>query len=79
MADRVGQQLGNYRLLQLLGEGGFADVSLGEHVELGTHAALKLLHTSLLSEQEVMQFRQEARTIAHLHHPHLVSTVSGGH
>ena len=30
MADRVGQQLGNYRLLRLLGQGGQASVYLGE-------------------------------------------------
>ena len=34
MADRVGQQLGNYRFISLLGKGGFADVYLGEHVYL---------------------------------------------
>ena len=31
MANRVGQQLGNYRLDQLLGQGNFADVYLGTH------------------------------------------------
>ncbi len=46
MTDRVGQQLGNYRLLRLLGHGGFADVYLGEHVYLQSQAALKLLHTT---------------------------------
>lgn len=75
MANRVGHQLGNYRLIQLLGEGGFAEVYLGEHVQLGTHAALKLLHTSLLTEKEVRQFRQEARTIAHLTHPHIIRVL----
>ncbi len=47
MADRVGQQLGNYRLVSLLGQGGFAKVYLGEHVFLKTKAAIKVLHTQL--------------------------------
>ncbi|TMF41055.1 MAG: serine/threonine protein kinase, partial [Chloroflexi bacterium] len=42
MADRVGQQLGNYRLDQLLGQGNFADVYLGTHIHLNTQAAIKL-------------------------------------
>ena len=50
MPNRVGQQLGNYRLLRLLGRGGFAEVYLGEHVYLKRRAALKVLHTSLEDE-----------------------------
>ena len=30
MADRIGQQLGNYRLLRVIGQGAFAEVYLGE-------------------------------------------------
>ena len=71
MADRVGQHLGNYRLLRLLGQGGFADVYLGEHLHLNTQAAIKVLHTHLTS-QDIELFRTEARTIARLVHPHIV-------
>jgi hypothetical protein len=34
MVDRVGQQLGNYWLVSLLGQGGYAEVYLGQHVRL---------------------------------------------
>jgi serine/threonine protein kinase len=75
MADYIGQQLGKYRLTKLLGTGGFAEVYLGEHVHLGTEAAIKLLHTQLASEADVEKFRQEARTIASLTHPNIVRVL----
>lgn len=43
MSGRVGQHLGNYRLVRLLGQGGFADVYLGEHVHLNSQAAIMIL------------------------------------
>ncbi len=72
MEDRIGQRLGNYRLVRLLGKGGFAEVYLGEHVRLGTYAAVKVLYTRLASAEEVAGFQKEAQTIAHLEHPHIV-------
>jgi serine/threonine protein kinase len=36
MKDQIGQQLGNYRLVSLLGRGGFAEVYLSQHVRLRT-------------------------------------------
>jgi predicted ATPase/DNA-binding CsgD family transcriptional regulator len=74
MTDRVGQQLGNYRLLRLLGRGGFADVYLGEHAYLNKPAALKVLHLRL-DEQDAAQFLREAQTLAGLDHPHIVRVL----
>ena len=71
------QQLGNYQLVRHVGHGAFSDVYLGIHVHLKTPAAIKLLHTELTST-EVMQFRNEARTIARLEHPNIVRVLDFG-
>jgi eukaryotic-like serine/threonine-protein kinase len=75
--DFTGQRLGNYRLIRLLGEGGFAEVYLGEHIHLKTLAAVKLLHTRLAND-DIENFRREAQTIARLIHPHIVRVLDFG-
>jgi|GEM_PF-639674 len=77
MDDRIGQQLGNYRLLRLLGQGGFADVYLSEHIHLHTQAAIKVLQLRLI-ENNVQNFLNEARTIAHLVHPYIIRVLDFG-
>src|SRR6266700_7487274 len=77
MAERVGQQLGNYRLIELLGWGGFAEVYLGKHVYLGTNAAVKVLTTKLTDDQ-IAQFRNEASTIMGLRHRNIVKVLDFG-
>jgi serine/threonine protein kinase len=74
MTNRISQQLGSYRLLKLLGKGGFAEVYLGEHVYLKTQVAIKLLHTNL-STEEWETFQSEARIVARLAHPHIVKVL----
>src|SRR5260370_397854 len=77
MANHIGRQFGNYRLQRLIGHGGFADVYLGEHIYMGTQAAIKLLHTQL-GNKEVERFQQEARTVARLEHAHIVRVLEFG-
>jgi len=74
MAALEGKQFGAYRLTKLLGKGGFAEVYLGEHVLLGTPAAIKVLHAELSSGEDV-SFQREAKTIAALQHPHIVRVL----
>src|SRR5690348_5966047 len=74
MAERVGQFLGNYQLLRLLGQGAFAEVYLAEHRYLEVPAAIKVLHMRMVPDTHE-QFRREARTIAHLQHPHIIHVL----
>ena len=74
MADRLGQQCGNYRLVSLLGQGGYAEVYLGHHVRFKQQAAIKVLHAHL-SDQEAEHFQQEAETIATLAHPSIIRVL----
>lgn len=77
MFDYIGRKIGNYRIIRLLGNGGFANVYLGEHIHLGTQAAIKVLHTRL-ARNDIETFRTEARTIARLAHPHIVQVLELG-
>ena len=77
MDDRTGQQLGNYRLVQHLGSGGFADVYLGKHIHLDSLAAIKVLRANLVKD-EMESFRLEARTLVHLIHPHIIRLLDFG-
>lgn len=75
MVDRVGEQFGKYRLIRLLGRGGFADVYLGQHVTLGTLAAIKVLRNRLVHD-DLAAFLREAQTIARLaDHPHILRVL----
>jgi Serine/threonine protein kinase len=75
--SRIGQILGHYRLTRFIGHGGFAEVYLGEHIYLGTEAAIKLL-TTRLSEEETAHFQHEARVIAQLEHSYIVRVLDFG-
>lgn len=77
MGNRVGQRLANYRVIRLLGKGGFGDVYLGEHIHLNTQVAIKVLQTRLVGSH-LEQFRVEAQTIARLVHPHIVRILDFG-
>ena len=78
MAQLVGQQLGSYRLTRLLGQGGFADVYLAEHIYVPSRqAAIKVL-SDRYSDAELQRFCNEVSTIFHLVHPRIVRVLDFG-
>ena len=70
MADRSGEHFGNYRLVRLLGQGGFAEVYLGQHLRLNQQAAIKVLQAECCAAMSQRYFKKKARTLSSLRHPH---------
>ncbi len=77
MNDLSGRQFGNYRLIRLLGRGGFADTYLGEQIYVHTNAAVKVVQTQF-GQGDQESFFNEARVIAHLNHPNIVRLIDFG-
>ncbi len=77
MEDRVGQQIGTYRLIRLLGQSDWASVYLGEHQSLHTQVAIKVF-TLQLTGDDAGRFGTEMGMLAHLAHPSLLRVLEGG-
>lgn len=74
-----GTQLGRYRLEVLVGAGGFGQVWRGYDPQLDRHVAVKLLHPCRgASPQRLDLIIAEARSLARLKHPHIVSIYDAG-
>ncbi len=63
------KELGPYRLLRMLGEGGMGVVFLAERADLGSLVAIKILRDAWLSPARRERFGTEQRTLAQLNHP----------
>ena len=72
MDQRIGTQLGNYWIVEVIARGAYGLVYRAEHVHLGHSVAIKFLHAYLHTPQQQASFRQEAQTLAKLRHPHIV-------
>ncbi|RME04902.1 MAG: hypothetical protein D6805_01515 [Planctomycetota bacterium] len=72
-------QLGNYRILEKIGEGGMGTVWKAEHMRLGEVVAIKTLPEGFASKAELRRrFEQEARAMHKLSHPHIVQVRDMG-
>ena len=69
----LGERLGMYRLVEVIGRGGMGCVYRGEHIELGRAAAVKVLEPHLtVDEAYVSRFLYEAKIVNAVHHPNIV-------
>lgn len=76
---RVNTQVGNYKLLKILGRGGMGTVYEGEHVYIKKLVAVKVLHPRFAKFQEaVTRFVREARAASSVRHPNIVDVTDFG-
>jgi serine/threonine-protein kinase len=73
----LGKTIGHYKVTDRLGAGGMGVVWLAEDIRLGRKVALKMLREELTSSPEKRQrFEREARSVAALNHPNIVTLHS---
>ena len=71
---KVGQTVGHYEIVSVLGVGGMGEVYLAHDSRLGRQVALKLLGSHFTVDAErVRRFEQEARAVSALNHPNIVT------
>ncbi len=76
--QHVGEQIDRYRLLRFLGQGSSAQVYLGEHIHLGTIAAIKLFHERSNLQMDRDTMLAEVKALCRLDHPHIVRLLDYG-
>ena len=77
MSSLTGRQLGVYQVKSLLGRGGMGEVYLARDTRLGRDVALKVLPAIFTSDPERRsRFQREAKAIAALNHPNVVTIYS---
>jgi len=77
--SRLGQQVGNYVLKKLLGEGGMGAVYLAEHPRIGRQVAIKILSSYIATQPQVAQrFEAEAKLITRIEHPNIIEIFDFG-
>jgi serine/threonine protein kinase len=73
MSFNVGENVGPYRIIEQLGQGGMATVYKAYHAALDRYVALKVLHPAFLEDKNFLaRFQREARLVARLEHPNIV-------
>jgi serine/threonine protein kinase len=73
MSFSAGENVGSYRIIEKLGQGGMATVFKAYHPSLDRYVAIKVLHPAFKEDPQFLErFTREARVVARLEHPNIV-------
>ena len=72
MALNIGDRIGHYEVIALIGEGGMGQVYRATDTQLGRDVALKILPDAFAADPDrVARFQREAQVLASLNHPNI--------
>jgi serine/threonine protein kinase len=78
-SESPGQRIGNYKLLEQIGEGGFGVVWVAEQLEpVRRRVALKIIKPGMDSRQVIARFEQERQALAVMDHPNIAKVFDAG-
>ncbi|MBS0196229.1 MAG: serine/threonine protein kinase [Planctomycetes bacterium] len=79
LIDGPGTRIGSYKLLQLIGEGGFGTVFMAEQEQpVRRKVALKIIKLGMDTRQVVARFEQERQALAMMDHPNIAKVFDAG-
>ncbi len=79
MANLIGQRLGQYEIVSLLGKGGMATVYRARQESIDRDVAFKVIKPDLAgADKFIERFKREARTVASFSQPHILKVFDYG-
>ncbi|MDX9911421.1 MAG: serine/threonine-protein kinase [Phycisphaerales bacterium] len=79
ITESAGSIIGPYKVLQLIGEGGFGSVFLAEQAEpVRRRVALKIIKLGMDTRQVIARFEAERQALALMDHPHIARVFDAG-
>ena len=78
MPIETGTKLGQYEVLELIGEGAMGSVYRAYHAQLDRTGAVKVMHAISPDRDSIARFRHEAQAIARMRHPNILNVFDFG-
>ncbi|MBC8354729.1 MAG: serine/threonine protein kinase [Planctomycetes bacterium] len=77
--EEPGKMVGRYKLLEVIGEGGFGVVYMAQQTEpIRRRVALKIIKLGMDTKQVVARFEAERQALAMMDHPNIARVIDGG-
>jgi len=79
LSERAGSVIGRYKLLELIGEGGFGAVYMADQMEpVRRRVALKIIKLGMDTKQVIARFEAERQALAMMDHPNIAKVLDAG-